>query len=91
MGSAPLLRARQLREQSAWLLQRAAEVRQEAKAARLAARVTRVFYCAEQQTPEQWDEHAERWATLVDDATQQLILTEKQALLDGDIVLRTAE
>jgi hypothetical protein len=91
MEGTPLLRAWQLREQNARLLQRAADVRQAAQSARLAARVTRVFSRVEQQTPEQWDEHAQRWATLVEDAAQQLILTEQLDLLGGNAVLRTAE
>ena len=91
MRDPPLFRAMHLCEQHVRLLRHAAALQRRAEDAVLAARLTRGFHRAEQQTPEQWAAHSERWATLVGDATEQLLITEKRALLAEIAALRLAE
>jgi hypothetical protein len=91
MRDSPLFRAMQLREQSMRLQQHGAAVLARAEEAVLAARLTRGFYRAAQQTPAQWDAHAERWDALVGEETQQLLDAERQALLGGVPAPGTAE
>jgi hypothetical protein len=87
----PLLRALHLREQNLRLRRHSEALQRRAEDAVFAARLTRVFCRAEQQTPEQWTAHTSRWATLVGDETEQLRVTEEQAILAEIAALRLDE
>jgi hypothetical protein len=88
MRDSLLFRAMQLCEQNVRLRQSSSDLLRRAEDAVLAARLTTGFSRAGQQTPEQWSAHSERWATMVGDAAEQLLLTEAHAILadndDGD-------
>jgi hypothetical protein len=91
MGDSPWRQARELGVRSAQLRQDAAALLRRAEDAIVAARLTVVVSRADAEVRRVGEQPPEHWATLVEEAAQQLIVTEMQALLGEGVVPRADE